>query len=100
VWWSCAIRISGRHVGSLFGLMNMVGAVGAMSSQYLVGRFTDWRKGLGYTGREQWDPVLLNVYVTMLIVGAACWIVYRSQYVEDRGAAQLHLESESNESGL
>ena len=28
-WWSCATKISGRHLGGVFGLMNMVGAVGA-----------------------------------------------------------------------
>src|SRR5262249_48725254 len=41
LWWSCAIGISGRHVGALFGLMNMLGVFGAMSSQYLVGALAD-----------------------------------------------------------
>jgi sugar phosphate permease len=81
LWWSCAIRISGRHVGALFGLMNMVGGVGAMSSQYFIGWFTDRSKGLGYEGRAQWDPAF-TVYVTMLAVGAVCWALYRSQLVE------------------
>jgi MFS family permease len=81
LWWSCAIHISGRHVGALFGLMNMLGGIGALSSQYLVGGFKDWRKSLGYEGRLQWDPVF-NVYVTMLIVGSVCWFLYRSHVVE------------------
>ena len=81
VWWSCAIQVSGRHVGSLFGLMNMMGVFGAMGSQYFVGAFSDWRKSLGYTGREQWDP-MFNVYVGILLAAAACWWAYRSQPLE------------------
>ncbi len=42
MWWSCAIGISGRHVGALFGLMNSVGVFGAMSSQFLAGAIADW----------------------------------------------------------
>src|SRR5262249_7588028 len=37
IWWSCAIEVSGRHVGSLFGLMNGLGVVGAMGSQFFFG---------------------------------------------------------------
>jgi hypothetical protein len=80
-WWSCAIQVSGRHVGALFGLMNMMGVFGAMASQYFVGAFSDWRKSLGYTGREQWDP-MFNVYVGILLAAAFCWWVYRSRPLE------------------
>jgi MFS family permease len=82
MWWSCAIGISGRHVGALFGLMNMMGVVGAMASQAFVGHYTDWRGRLGDTGRAQWDP-LFAVFVGMLLVGSACWSVYRSRPVHD-----------------
>jgi MFS transporter, ACS family, glucarate transporter len=81
IWWSCAIGISGRHVGSLFGLMNMAGLLGAAASQSFTGHFAGWRERLGYTGREQWDPIF-NVYVVMLIVCAVCWAAYRSREVE------------------
>jgi sugar phosphate permease len=80
-WWSAAIEQSGRHVGSLFGLMNMIGLVGAMVSQWFVGAFADWRAGLGYTGREQWDP-MFNVYVAVLLIGGLTWMLYRRRPVE------------------
>ena len=32
-WWACAIEVSGKHIGLLFGLMNGMGCVGAISSQ-------------------------------------------------------------------
>ena len=83
-WWSCAIKVSGPHVGALFGLMNMMGVFGAMASQYFVGAFSDWRKSLGYTGREQWDP-MFNVYVGILLAAAVCWWAYRSYPLEPEG---------------
>lgn len=81
MWWSCAIRISGRHVGALFGLMNMVGTVGACLSQGFTAIFADWRKGLGYSIREQWDPAFY-VYMGVLALGAVCWGIYRTRLVE------------------
>lgn len=80
-WWTCAIRISGRHVGALFGLMNMVGGIGAGLSQGFIAIFTDWRKSLGYSLQQQWDPVFY-VYMGGLAAGAVCWSLYRSRDVE------------------
>jgi MFS family permease len=80
-WWSAAIEQSGRHVGALFGLLNMMGTLGALSSQWFVGAFADWRKGLGYTGREQWDP-MFNVYIIVLLIGSMTWLVYRRRPLE------------------
>ena len=80
-WWSAAIEQSGKHVGSLFGLMNMIGLVGAMVSQWFVGWFADYRKGLGFSGREQWDP-MFNVYVGVLLFGALFSALYRRKPVE------------------
>lgn len=80
-WWSCAIKISGKHVGSLFGLMNMMGVVGALASQFFIGKFVDLRKGWHYIGREQWDPALY-VFVAVLLVAAVLWGCYRSVPVE------------------
>ena len=54
-WWSSATELSGRHLGALFGLMNGVGVIGAMSSQIFVGKFVKYRETLGYVGREKWD---------------------------------------------
>jgi MFS family permease len=80
-WWSAAIEQSGKHVGALFGLLNMTGTAGAMASQWFVGAFSDWRAGLGYAGREQWDP-MFNVYVGVLLVGALAWLMYRKKALE------------------
>ncbi|OWK47202.1 MFS transporter [Fimbriiglobus ruber] len=75
-WWSVAIPQCGRHVGALFGLMNGAGVIGAMSSQWFVGAFSEWRKRQGYSGREQWDP-LFDVYVGALLLAAVVWWSYR-----------------------
>ena len=44
-WWSAAIAQSGKHVGTLFGLMNGIGVIGAMASQGFVGIFADCAEG-------------------------------------------------------
>ena len=75
LWWSCAIGISGRHVGALFGLMNMVGVFGAMSSQYLVGALADWMGARGYSGREQWDPIFFIDVGVLACAGPALVLV-------------------------
>jgi MFS family permease len=80
-WWSSAIEQSGKHVGSLFGMMNMIGLVGAMVSQWFVGAYSDYRKDLGYTGRDQWDP-MFDVFVGVLLLGALTWAMYRRRPVE------------------
>jgi len=67
-WWASATQVSGRHLGALFGLMNMMGGVGRMLSQLFVGSFADWRKSLGYSGRAQWDPDLY-LYVGIALIG-------------------------------
>ncbi len=75
-WWSAAIEQSGRHVGPLFGLMNMMGTVGALSSQWFVGAFADFQRARGLSGREQWDA-MFTVYVVVLILGSVGWACYR-----------------------
>jgi MFS family permease len=81
LWWSCAIGVSGRHVGALFGLMNMVGVFGAMSSQYLVGAFADAMGARGYSGRQQWDPIFY-LDIGILICAAIAWSCFRFVVVE------------------
>jgi ACS family glucarate transporter-like MFS transporter len=80
-WWSCAIEVSGRHLGALFGLMNGMGVFGAMGSQFFFGAFADWRKAQGYDGRAQWDPAFA-VYIAALLAAALCWAFYVSCPVE------------------
>jgi MFS family permease len=76
LWWSCAIGISGRHVGALFGLMNMMGVAGAMSSQYLVGAIADGLGRRGYSGRAQWDAVFF-IDVGVLACTGVLWATFR-----------------------
>jgi MFS transporter, ACS family, glucarate transporter len=71
-WWASATQVSGRHLGALFGMMNMLGAVGGISSQIFLGRFADWMKGMGYSGRAQWDPGFY-VYVAIALIGMVLW---------------------------
>jgi ACS family glucarate transporter-like MFS transporter len=75
-WWTSLTEISGRHVGSFFGLANGLGIFGAMASQFLCGAFADWRAAQGYTGRDQWDPVF-DVYIGVLLLAATAWAAYR-----------------------
>lgn len=75
-WWSAAIEQCGQHVGPVFGMMNMMGTVGALASQWFVGVFADYQKAQGLSGREQWDP-MFPVYIGVLLLGALCWANYR-----------------------
>lgn len=72
-WWSVVMAISGRHLGALFGLMNSMGVVGAWSSTAFLGWFADYRKDLGFSGRDQWDPAFW-IYALVLVAGACCWL--------------------------
>ena len=81
LWWSCAIGISGKHVGALFGLMNSAGVFGGMSSQFLVGVIADWLGANGYSGRGQWDPIFY-INVAVLIAAGTLWSQFRLIAVE------------------
>jgi MFS family permease len=92
-WWASATQVSGRHVGVLFGMMNMIGGVGAILSQILFGYFADWRKSLGYSGRTQWDPCLA-AYVVVALVGMTLWsLVNPEKTVEDQKAKPAGLDA-------
>jgi MFS transporter, ACS family, glucarate transporter len=73
-WWASATQVSGRHLGALFGMMNMMGMFGRIVFNLFIGSFADWRKSLGYSGRAQWDPALY-VYVVVAVVGMVLWSV-------------------------
>ena len=85
LWWSCAIGISGKHIGALFGLMNSVGVFGAMSSQYLVGAIADWLGARGYSGRTQWDPIFY-IDIAVLALGSVLWFSFLFVSVEPADA--------------
>jgi MFS transporter, ACS family, glucarate transporter len=81
-WWASATQVSGRHLGAIFGLMNMMGGLGRILSVQFVGRFADWRKGLGYTGRAQWDPSLY-LYVVIALIGMVLWALINPEKTVD-----------------
>ncbi len=81
LWWSCAIGISGKHIGALFGLMNSVGVFGAMSSQFLTGAITDFLGARGYAGRTQWDPIFF-IDLAVLALGSVLWFSFQFVPVE------------------
>lgn len=82
-WWGAVTDLSGRHIGALFGLMNSLGGLGAISSQLFAGRYADWMKSQGYEGRAQWDSIFY-VYAGMLVLGAFGWLLINSSKSVDR----------------
>ena len=72
-WWGVVSDISGPHVGVLFGVMNGLGAFGAIGGQYFIGRMVDYNESQGLLGRAQWDPGIVW-FGGVLLVGAVAWI--------------------------
>ena len=72
-WWGVVSDISGPHVGVLFGVMNGLGAFGAIGGQVLIGRMVDYNESQGLLGRAQWDPGIV-CFGGVLLVGAVAWI--------------------------
>jgi len=71
-WWASGTQISGRHVGALIGLMNMIGNIGGAVLQTLFGSYVEMMKFWGYTGQARWDPGIY-IYVAVALLGMACW---------------------------
>jgi ACS family glucarate transporter-like MFS transporter len=86
-WWACATQVSGRHLGALFGLMNMMGMVGRLIPDLFVGRFADWRKSLGYSGRAQWDPAFY-IFVFIALTGMIVWALVNPEKTVDNQKAK------------
>lgn len=76
-WWGAVTDLSGRHIGALFGLMNSLGGLGAITSQLFVGRYADWMKSYGHEGRAQWDSIFY-VYAGVLVLGGLGWLMVNS----------------------
>jgi MFS family permease len=75
-----ATEISGPHVGAMFGLMNSMGAIGAIGSPVFLGYLSDYLKAAGAVGRMQWDPGFY-AYAGLMLLAAGCWLAidpYRS----------------------
>jgi sugar phosphate permease len=84
-WWACATQVSGRHLGALFGLMNMIGAIGAICSQIFFGSFADWRGSLGHVGRDQWDPGFY-AYIVVALIGITIWSTINPEKTVEGGS--------------
>lgn len=63
--YTITMDLGGRHVATVFSVMNMCGNIGAALFPPLVGRWVD------ATGR--WNEVLL-IFAAMYIAAAACWM--------------------------
>jgi sugar phosphate permease len=85
-WWASATQVSGKHLGALFGLMNMLGAVGAILSQIFFGYSADYMKGLSYSGRAQWDPAWY-AYVVVALIGMILWSLINPEKTVERQKA-------------
>jgi ACS family glucarate transporter-like MFS transporter len=92
-WWAVTFDASGKHTGTLFGLLNGMGVIGAMASQYFFGAFADWRKAAGFEGRDQWDPAFY-LPAALLLIAAVLW-----QFVHEQPAVGM-IGSPSEESPL
>jgi ACS family glucarate transporter-like MFS transporter len=90
-WWASATQVSGRHLGALFGMMNMLGAVGGILSPIFLGWFSDWMKAKGYTGRAQWDPGFY-VYVGIALIGMTLWILIDPEKTVERHDVERQAE--------
>ena len=55
-FWAVTTEISGRHLGSIFGLMNSLGVPGAVCLDAVPGAVRHWMREQGHEGRAQWDP--------------------------------------------
>ena len=71
-WWASGTQISGKHLGALMGMMNMIGNGGGAILQTLFGHFVEIMKSRGYTGRARWD-LAVSIYVGVALLGMALW---------------------------
>jgi sugar phosphate permease len=98
-WWSAATEITGKHVGALFGMMNMMGGIGGFTSQLAVGIMADKLKAQGLAGRAQWDPAFY-VFSSVYLVGATVWLfIDASRRVDEAQPPVKALSIENNGEG-
>lgn len=90
-WWVTATEVTGKHVGALFGMMNMIGSlVGAFLNPIFIGQLTVWLQGRGLEGRAQWDP-MFYVFSGVYVVGAIVWsFVDASKAIKDEEPSDAH----------
>lgn len=91
-WWSVVVPQCGRHVGTLSGLMNGAGVIGAMASQWFVGAWSDFMAAAGFRRREQWDA-LFDVYAAALVIGAGAWWWYQYRPINENDRSERRQDS-------
>ena len=75
--------------------MNSLGGFAAFGSQVFFGWFGQWRTGLGYLGRDKWDPAFY-VYAAVYAIGAVLWLfIDASRSIVEREAESKKLHSAS-----
>jgi MFS family permease len=72
-WWTVVAQISGRHGAAMWGLMNSLGGLGAMSTTFFVGWFVDSSQHAGRPVAIAWQWIFDGVSVAAA-AGACCWI--------------------------
>jgi MFS family permease len=92
-WWAVVTDVSGQHLGVLFGLLNSLGVPGAFASQVFFGWMADFRKGLGFDGRDRYDPAFY-VYAGILVAGAIGWLFIDSNRSLVGEPKRIELESD------
>ncbi len=73
ILWENIFRVSGKHLGAMFGLMNGLGGFGAVGSQFFFAWYSDLLKAQGRTAFEDYRPAFA-VYVGALLLGSVCWL--------------------------
>jgi hypothetical protein len=72
-WWSVVAEVSGPHGAALFGLMNSLGGLGAMSAPLAVGWVVESAEMRGLPPIEAWAPVFFGG-AAVLAAGVICWL--------------------------
>jgi sugar phosphate permease len=85
-WWATGTQISGKNLGALIGLMNMIGNAGGAALQTVFGYYVKAMKTSGYMGRACWDPAIF-VYVVVALLGLACWSMIHPEHTVEEKAS-------------
>ncbi|MBY0228847.1 MAG: MFS transporter [Gemmataceae bacterium] len=81
VMWAASSDMGGRYAGSLAGLMNSVGAVGAILSPLLIPRMIGWLPQ-DWSHAERWRVIFVGLAGAWLLAAAAWPFVDASRRIE------------------
>jgi len=97
-WWASGTQISGKHLGAIMGLMNMIGNGGAAILQTLFGYYLGMMRSWGYTGRALWDPGIY-CYVAVALLGMALWSQIDPEQVVENEPGELERPERAEAAG-